>query len=66
MPPKAGAKHSSRRKPSLGAFLEENGLTLYEPDLAAFRSHVQEQYKGSEFAASWPEGVLDKINALGN
>jgi hypothetical protein len=42
------------------------GSTIYEPDLAAFRSHVQEQYKGSEFAAAWPEGVLDKINALGD
>ena len=61
----SGRQAQLQKEAELGAFLEENGLTLYEPDLAAFRSHVQEQYKGSEFAASWPEGVLDKINALG-
>ena len=33
---------------------------------AAFRSHVQAQYVGSEFAKAWPEGVLDQINALGD
>lgn len=51
---------------SLVSFLQEQGMDVYEPDLEAFRSHVQAQYIGSEFAASWPEGVLDKINALGN
>lgn len=51
---------------SLAAFIEENGVEIYEPDLAAFRTHVQAQYVGSEFAASWPEGVLEAINALGN
>jgi tripartite ATP-independent transporter DctP family solute receptor len=61
----SGRQAQLKKEEELVAFLEENGLTIYEPDLAAFRSHVQEQYKGSEFAASWPEGVLDKINALG-
>ena len=51
---------------NLTSFLEENGVEVYSPDLAAFRNHVQAQYVGSEFAASWPEGVLDQINALGN
>ena len=51
---------------NLTAFLEENGVEVYAPNLDAFRTHVQAQYVGSEFAASWPEGVLDKINALGN
>jgi tripartite ATP-independent transporter DctP family solute receptor len=55
-----------QKEADLVAFLEEKGLSIYEPDLAAFRSHVQAQYVGSEFAASWPEGVLEKINALGN
>ncbi|MEX1181176.1 MAG: TRAP transporter substrate-binding protein DctP [Cucumibacter sp.] len=40
------------------------GLEIYEPDVAAFRAHAQEQYLASDFAASWPEGVLDQINAL--
>ena len=51
---------------SLTAFIEENGVEVYEPDTAAFRTHVQAQYVGSEAAASWPDGVLDQINALGN
>lgn len=51
---------------SLVAFLQEQGLDVYEPDLAAFRTQVQSMYLDSEFAATWPEGVLDQINALGN
>ncbi len=62
----SGRQAQLAKESSLRAFLEENGLTIYEPDLAAFREHVQAQYVGSEFAASWPEGVLEKINALGN
>ncbi|SEL16633.1 TRAP transporter substrate-binding protein DctP [Pacificibacter marinus] len=54
------------KEDDLVAFLTEKGLDIYEPDLAAFRSHVQEQYVGTDFAASWPEGVLADINALGN
>ena len=50
----------------LVSFLTEQGLDVYEPDLNAFRTHVQSQYAGSELAQSWPEGVLDRINALGN
>ena len=51
---------------SLADFIRSNGVEIYTPDLEAFRTHVQAQYVGSEFAASWPEGVLEKINALGN
>lgn len=40
------------------------GLKIYEPDQEAFRTHVQQQYLASELAKSWPEGMLDKINAL--
>ena len=40
------------------------GLNIYEPDVAAFRAHVQEQYLNSELAKSWEAGVVDKINAL--
>ena len=47
------------------SFLEDKGLAVYEPDLAAFRDQVQSMYLKSEFAGSWPDGVLDKINALG-
>ena len=40
------------------------GLNIYEPDQEAFRTHVQEKYLASELAKSWPEGMVDKINAL--
>jgi len=43
---------------------KEAGLKVYEPDLEAFRSHVQEKYLTSDLASSWPEGMVDKINAL--
>ena len=40
------------------------GLNIYEPDVAAFRAHVQEQYLNSELAKDWPAGIIEKINAL--
>jgi TRAP-type C4-dicarboxylate transport system substrate-binding protein len=51
---------------SLADFIRSQGVEIYTPDLEAFRTHVQSQYVGSEAAASWPEGVLDRINELGN
>jgi len=54
------------KEDELVAFLEDKGLEIYEPDVAAFRSAVQSAYLSSDFAASWPEGVLDAVNALGD
>ena len=51
---------------NLADFIRSQGVEIYTPDLEAFRTHVQAQYVGSEAAASWPDGVLEKINALGN
>jgi len=51
---------------SLAAFIEEQGVEVYTPDLATFRTHVQAQYANSDLAKSWPEGALDAINALGD
>lgn len=51
---------------NLADFIRSQGVEIYTPDLEAFRTHVQAQYVGSEFAESWPEGVLERINALGN
>ena len=62
----AGRQAQLKKEEDLVAFLREQGLEVYEPDLAAFRSHVQAQYVGSEFASAWPDGVLERINALGN
>jgi TRAP-type C4-dicarboxylate transport system substrate-binding protein len=41
-----------------------HGLEIYEPDVEAFRTHVQQAYLESELAQSWPEGMVDRINAL--
>ena len=51
---------------SLADFIRSQGVEIYTPDLDAFRTQVQAAYVGSETAASWPDGVLEKINALGN
>jgi TRAP-type C4-dicarboxylate transport system substrate-binding protein len=40
------------------------GLKVYEPDVAAFRTHAQQMYLESDLAKDWPEGVVDRINAL--
>ncbi len=62
----SGRQAQLKKEEELVAFLNENGVEVYEPDLKAFREHVQGQYVGSEFAAAWPEGLLATINALGN
>ncbi len=62
----SGRQKQLQKEQELVSFLKEKGLEIYEPDLKAFREHVQAQYVGSEFAKAWPEGVLEKINALGN
>lgn len=61
----SGRQKQLQLETELVSFLEGEGMEIYEPDLEAFRTHVQAQYVGSEFAASWPEGVLEQINALG-
>ena len=48
----------------LAAFFEGEGLKVTTPDVDAFRTHVQEVYMTSDRAADWPEGWVDKINAL--
>jgi TRAP-type C4-dicarboxylate transport system substrate-binding protein len=40
------------------------GLDVYEPDLEAFRTFAQQKYLESDLAKDWPEGVIDRINAL--
>lgn len=45
-------------------FFKAEGLKVTVPDVAAFREHVQQFYLNSERAKSWPEGWVEKINAL--
>jgi TRAP-type C4-dicarboxylate transport system substrate-binding protein len=62
----SGRQKQLQKEADLVSFLEEQGMAVYEPDLNAFRNQVQSMYLESEFAATWPEGVLEKINSLGN
>ena len=52
------------REAELVEVFKGKGLNIYTPDVAAFRAHVQKTYLESELAKSWPEGMVDKINAL--
>jgi TRAP-type C4-dicarboxylate transport system substrate-binding protein len=40
------------------------GLDIYTPDVAAFRTHAQKMYLESDFSKSWPAGALERIGAL--
>jgi TRAP-type C4-dicarboxylate transport system substrate-binding protein len=57
------AEYLSQEKELVG-FFREKGLKVYEPDVAAFRAYAQKQYLGSSLSSSWPEGMLERINAL--
>ena len=56
-------KHVEREAALVQQF-KDGGLNIYEPDVAAFRAHVQEQYLKSDLANDWPAGVVERINAL--
>lgn len=53
-----------KQEEELAASFKEAGLEVYAPDIDAFRAHAQKLYLDSELAKSWPEGLIDKINAL--
>lgn len=46
-------------------FMKDQGLKVYEPDIEAFRTKVQADYLASPYAAAWPPGIVDAINAAG-
>ncbi len=52
------------REAELVQFFKDEGLQVYEPDRIAFRDYAQKKYLESEFAKSWPKGMIEAINAL--
>jgi TRAP-type transport system periplasmic protein len=48
----------------LVSFFEGEGLKVYTPDVAAFRARAQKMYLESDFSRDWPEGLLERINAV--
>ncbi len=59
-----GRQRQLKLEEELAQFFRDQGLDVYEPDVAAFREHVQKAYLESDFAKDWPEGMVEKINAL--
>ncbi len=53
-----------KREAELASFFESKGLKIYTPDVDAFRTHAQQMYLDSDLAKDWPDGMLDRINAL--
>jgi TRAP-type C4-dicarboxylate transport system substrate-binding protein len=60
----AGRQKQLKLEADLEQFFKDKGLKVYMPDVDAFRAHVQKAYLESEFAKDWPQGMVDKINAL--
>jgi tripartite ATP-independent transporter DctP family solute receptor len=44
-------------------FFKKQGLQVTTPDVAAFRESVLASYQASDYAKSWPKGLVDRINA---
>jgi tripartite ATP-independent transporter DctP family solute receptor len=47
------------------SFFESKGNKVTTPDVPAFRDHVLKAFLASKYAASWPAGMLDRINKAG-
>ena len=47
------------------SFFEGKGVKVTTPDVAAFRSQVLKKFEESDFAKSWPAGMLDRIEKAG-
>ncbi len=45
-------------------FFKGKGLKVYTPDVASFRARAQKMYLESDFSKDWPEGLIDRINAV--
>lgn len=60
----AGRQKQLALEAELEQFFKDQGLKVYTPDVEAFRTHVQQKYLESDLAKDWPEGMVDKVNAL--
>ena len=55
----------SKTEADAKGFFEGKGVTVTTPDVEAFRDQVLKMFLGVEFAANWPKGLLERINAGG-
>lgn len=57
------AEHLKSEEELASSFAEQ-GLKIYAPDVDAFRSNAQKMYLDSDLSSDWPEGMLERINAM--
>ena len=53
-----------KQEAELVEFFKGEGLDVYEPDVQAFRDYSNKKYLESPLSKDWPEGMLERINAL--
>ncbi len=53
-----------REEAQLVDFFKKEGLQVITPDVEAFRKTVQAAYQNSEYAKTWPAGLIERINAV--
>lgn len=53
-----------KEEAQLADFFKSQGLKVYKPDVDAFRKQVQKAYLESDLSKSWPQGMVDRVNAI--
>jgi TRAP-type C4-dicarboxylate transport system substrate-binding protein len=54
-----------QKESELVAFFEEQGLSVYNADIAAFQSHVMDCYLNDPISADWDMDMYQQIQDLG-
>ena len=52
-----------KEEAQLVEFFKQQGLQVTTPDVDAFRKAVLQSYMGSDYAKTWPKGMIDRIGA---
>lgn len=57
-------EHRLAEEKNILDYMKQQGLRITTPDVAAFKQQVTQRYQTSELAASWPTGLLARIEAV--
>jgi TRAP-type transport system periplasmic protein len=52
-----------KEEAQLVEFFKQQGLQVTTPDVDAFRKTVLQSYMASDYAKTWPKGMIDRIGA---
>ena len=55
---------NNAREASLIEFFEEQGLSVYYPDVEAFSTHVTEYYLNNDISSTWDKELLAEIQSM--